>query len=69
MWWAPKKMVHKLHPELETMGNTKADWEALCKALKEAWLKLPNSLIKKLIHSMLQRLAAVRRARGAQTKY
>src|SRR4051812_27383305 len=69
MWWALKKMVHKLHPELKRIGNTKADWEALHKAIKEAWLKLPNSLIKKLILSMPQRLAAVRKARGAQTKY
>ena len=69
MWWALKKIVHKLHPKLERMGNTKADWEALRKALKEAWLKIPNSLIRKLIHSMPRRLAAVRRARGAQTKY
>jgi len=69
LWWALKKLVHKLHPELVTMGNSEADWEALRAALKEAWRKLPNSLIRKLIYSMPRRLAAVRKARGWQTKY
>ena len=25
LWWALKKLVHKLHPELVTMGNSEAD--------------------------------------------
>jgi transposase len=69
MWWALKKMVHKLHPELVTMGNSAGDWEALHNALREAWLKIPNSLIRHLIESMPRRLAAVRKAKGWQTKY
>jgi transposase len=69
MWWALKKMVHKLHPELDKMGNSEADWDALKEAIKEAWLAIPNWLIKKLIESMPRRLAAVRKAKGWQTKY
>ncbi len=69
MWWALKKTVHKLHPELITIGKSEEDWEALRAALKEAWQTIPNSLIRKLIWSVPRRLAAVRRARGKQTKY
>jgi transposase len=69
MWWALKKMVYKLHPELVTMGNSESDWDALNDALQEAWLKIPNSLIRKLVESMPRRLEAVRKAKGWQTKY
>ena len=69
LWWALKKKVHELHPELVTMGDAESDWEALCEALKEARGELPDDLIRKLIHSMPQRLEAVRVAKGRQTKY
>lgn len=69
MWWALKKLVHKLYPELITIGSSEEDWEQLRAALKEAWRRIPNSLISALITSMPRRLAAVRRARGYQTKY
>jgi hypothetical protein len=51
------------------MGNSESDWDALKEAIKEAWLAIPNWLIKKLIESMPRRLAAVRKAKGWQTKY
>ena len=69
LWWALKKMVHKMHPELTKMGSSEEDWEALRAALREAWRKLSNRLIRALIFSMPRRLAACRRARGWQTKY
>ena len=69
MWWALKKLVHKLHPELITLGKSDEDIDLLCNALKEAWRKIPNDLILKLINSMPDRMEAVRRARGWQTKY
>jgi transposase len=69
MWWELKKIVHKLHPELATMGHSEDDWKALQDALKEAWLLIPNSLIRKLVNSMPKRLAACRKAKGWQTKY
>jgi hypothetical protein len=39
MWWALKKMVHKLHPELVTMGNSESDWDALNNALPGGMVK------------------------------
>jgi transposase len=69
MWWALKRMVYKLHPELATMGHSEADWKALQDALQEAWLALPDSLIRRLVSSMPRRLAACRKAKGWQTKY
>ena len=64
-----KRTVHKLYLELATIGTSEEDWEKFCSALKEAWKAIPNSYIRKLIHSMPDRLRAVRRARGYQTKY
>lgn len=69
MWLALKKKLHKLHPEFDTMGDTAEEWEAFEAGLKEAWVAIPNSLIKKLILSMPHRLAACKAAKGYQTKY
>ena len=69
LWWSLKKMVLKLHPELENMGNSKADWRALRDAIREAWNRLPVALFRQLVDSMPRRLAAVRKSRGWQTKY
>ena len=69
LWWALKRLMHKLHPELATIGDSKEDLERLQAALKEAWWKLPKSLIRRLIESLPRRLYAVRKAKGWQTKY
>jgi transposase len=69
MWWMLKRTVHRLYPELATIGTSEEDWEKFCRALKEAWKQIPCSYIRKLIESMPERLRAVRRARGYQTKY
>ncbi|OCK73155.1 hypothetical protein K432DRAFT_263171, partial [Lepidopterella palustris CBS 459.81] len=69
LWWALKKLVNKLHPEFQTMGGSDEESQLFCTALKEAWRKISNSLIRKLILSMPRRLAAVRKAKGWQTKY
>lgn len=69
VWWALKKLVYKLHPELKRMGRSAAAWEALHAALQEAWVAIPDSLIRNLIYSMPRRLEAVRKAKGWQTKY
>ena len=69
MWWMLKRTVHRLYPELSTIGTSEEDWEKFCRALKEAWKEIPCAYIRKLIHSMPDRLHAVRRARGYQTKY
>jgi transposase len=69
LWWALKKIVHKLHPEFEKLGNSEEEWDQFCAALKEGWRKIPNSLIRTLIWSMPRRVEAVRLAHGWQTRY
>lgn len=69
MWLALKRNLHKLHPEFDTMGDTAEEWEAFEAGMKEAWGAIPDSLIKKLILSMPDRLAACKAAKGYQTKY
>jgi transposase len=69
MWWALKRTLHRLHPEMATIGDSAEEWDQFCDALKEAWRKIPDSLIRKLIFSMPHRLQALRRAHGYQTKY
>lgn len=27
LWWVLKKLVHKLYPKFDTMGNTLNEWE------------------------------------------
>jgi len=51
------------------MGQSKEDLERLIEAYKEAWLAIDQGLIRWLIDSMDQRLEAVKKARGWQTKY
>ena len=61
--------MHKLYPELATIGNFKEDLERLQAALKEAWWKLPKSLMRRLIERLPRRLYAVRKAKGWQIKH
>ncbi|KAH8722682.1 hypothetical protein GQ44DRAFT_348547 [Phaeosphaeriaceae sp. PMI808] len=51
------------------MGDTVEEWVAFEAGLKEAWAAIPDSLLKKLILSMPDRLAACKAAKGYQTKY
>ena len=53
LWWAFKRIIYKLYPELATIGESEADLECLWKALKKAWKKLPDSLLRSLIWSIL----------------
>jgi hypothetical protein len=69
IWWALKRKLHELHPEFDLLKDSQEEWHRFCEGLKEAWLAIPDSLIKKLIHSMPRRLEAVRQAKGYQTKY
>ena len=55
MWWALKRKLHQLHPELDTLGDSQEEWDRFCEGLKEAWLAIPDSFVKKLIHSMPKR--------------
>jgi len=69
LWWALKRKVHELHPELDTQGNTEEARVNLCKACIEAWGLLEESLMRSLVESMEDRIAAVIAAQGWQTKY
>ena len=69
LWYALKQMMWKEYPELRQIGRNTGDWERFCEALKDCWQRLPNSLLRKLIYSVPDRLAAVRAAKGWQTKY
>ena len=69
-----KELLHKLHPELKSMGGgVKGRKDALVEALhhtmsvingEEGW-----DLPAKLVFSMPRRLAAVELVEGKQTKY
>jgi hypothetical protein len=69
MWWALKRIVHQRYPELDTIGESQEDWDRFCKALKEGWQLIPDTLVRQLIYSMPRRLQACIDAHGYQTKY
>jgi transposase len=66
VWLVLKRTLYKLHPEFDTMGDLVEEFEA---GLKEAWATIPNTLIKKLILSMPDRLEACKAVKGYRTKY
>jgi len=59
LWWALKRKVYELHPELDTQGNTEEARVNLCKACIEAWGLLEGSFMRSLVESMEDRIAAV----------
>jgi hypothetical protein len=69
MWWALKRKPYKLYLEFDYIGDSLEEWERFKAGLKEAWAAIPDSLIKKLVRSMLRRLNAVATAKGYQTRY
>ena len=69
LWRALKRKILELHPELEQMGQSQEDLDYLIEVCKEAWMALDQRLMRHLIDSMEQRLKAVRKAEGWQTKY
>jgi hypothetical protein len=50
-------------------GKTEQDQENIKKALKKAWLTLPDELFEELVQSMLRRINACILAKGWHTKY
>ncbi|OCK74339.1 hypothetical protein K432DRAFT_310936, partial [Lepidopterella palustris CBS 459.81] len=69
LWYYLKRKVIKLYLELKRMGGSKEDLKALCDAAKEAWLALPQEVMRKLHNSMPKQIRAVIKAKGWQTKY
>ena len=66
---ALKRTLYKLHPEFNTIGDTEEEQEAFKAGLKEAQAAIPDTLIQKLILSILHRLATYKVAKGYQIKY
>jgi transposase len=70
IWVHLKRMVMKMHPEIEFMtGGKEVVAEALGKALQEAWRALPKELFDSLIESMEERVKACIQSKGWHTKY
>ncbi|KAH8711986.1 hypothetical protein GQ44DRAFT_714058 [Phaeosphaeriaceae sp. PMI808] len=63
-WLALKRTLYKLYLEFNTIGDIVEEWVAFEAGLKEAWAAIPDSLLKKLILSMPDRLAACKAAKG-----
>ena len=69
IWWALKKKVLELHPELEHQGKGAQALSNLIDACKEAWQLIGDELLETLVQSMYHRMEAVIHAEGWQTKY
>ena len=69
LWWALKRKILKLHPELEHQGKSEEAINNLIEAAKESWDRIGARLLRKLVRSMPERLEAVIKAKGWQTKY
>jgi len=69
LWYELKKKVFELYPELEDQGNSAQALRNLQDACKEAWALISEGLMDRLVESMEDRIAAVIRAQGWQTKY
>jgi hypothetical protein len=61
--------MYKHYLQYNNYSVAQKEWDGFCEALKECWWTIPRQLIKQLIMSILQRLAAVRKARGWQPKF
>jgi hypothetical protein len=69
LWPHLKRMVLKMHPELESITGEDNIREALGTALQEAWTLIGKDLMDKLIESMPDRVKACRKADGWHTRY
>jgi hypothetical protein len=69
-WWALKKKVQELFPEVMTaVGKTEEDRANLEHALRVSWEALPDSFFESLVESMPARIEACITAEGWHTKY
>jgi hypothetical protein len=69
LWWQLKKLMARFYPQYSTYSQSQEEWDDFCRALKDCWRRIPNSMIRSLILSMPRRTEAYRRARGWQSKY
>jgi hypothetical protein len=69
VWRLLKLEIDRQHPDLYTLKNNAADIAKLKGWIKEAWDRLDQGVIDRLILSMPRRVRALRRAKGWYTKY
>jgi hypothetical protein len=64
-----KGILYREHLNIKDLKNNEVDIRRLKGWIREAWEAVPQELIDRLIHSMPNRLAALRKAKGWYTKY
>ena len=64
-----KYWLQEHYLELVLGGKSEDDWQALGRAIVEAWEAIPQGTIDRLILSMPKRCEAVRKAKGWHIKY
>lgn len=64
VWKKMKKILRRDYPGLYLLKKNEANIAKVEGALKDAWNKVPQDLINRLIQSMPRRLATVRKAKG-----
>ena len=69
VWKALKHELYKLYPNLYELKNNSADIELLTARINEAWERVDQAKIRRLMGSIPDRLAACRVAQGWYTKY
>ena len=69
LWYVLKRKLHKPYPEFDTIREGEEEWKRFCEGLKEARLAIPNSLIRRLIYSIPNRLTTARRANSSQPEF
>jgi hypothetical protein len=69
VWKKMKEIVYRDFPDLVYLTGTQVNIQVFVDALKEAWKRVPQALIDKLINSMPNRVAELRRVKGWYTHY
>ena len=68
-WKALKHELYRLYPNLHELKNNEADIEVLRARIVEAWERVDQARIRRLVQSIPDRLNACRAAFGWYTKY
>lgn len=69
VWARMKQWIIEKHPELSELGATQEAYDALARAIVEAWDALDQDYIDGLIYSMDNRVNHVRHSKGWHTRY
>jgi transposase len=69
VWHILKEAVYKKSPELGTLVRNRDSYKRLVRVAVGCWEEIKEDVLKNLVKTMHQRLAAVIRAKGWYTKY